>query len=68
MLQLVGKQTLKRLEVGWGQWRSVEGITMEKKTITHFAVVMSAVMQPNQANPAGNVHGGEMKLCKKSRF
>ena len=33
---------------------------MEKKTVSGSALMMSAVMQPNQANPAGNVHGGEI--------
>jgi acyl-CoA hydrolase len=36
---------------------------MEGKTVADSTLVMSTVMQPNQANPAGNVHGGEiMKL------
>jgi len=42
---------------------------MEKKTIAHSSVIMSAVMQPNQANPAGNVHGGEiMKMIDNTAF
>jgi len=36
---------------------------MEGKTVAASFLEMSTVMQPNQANPAGNVHGGEiMKL------
>ena len=36
---------------------------MEGRTVEHSAVTMSAVMMPHQANPYGNVHGGEtMKL------
>ena len=36
---------------------------MEGRTVKHSAVTMSQVMLPHQANPAGNVHGGEtMKL------
>jgi len=36
---------------------------MEGKAVADSALAMSTVMQPNQANPAGNVHGGEiMKL------
>ncbi|MEG6587055.1 acyl-CoA thioesterase [Dendrosporobacter sp. 1207_IL3150] len=42
---------------------------MEGKSIAQSAVVMSAVMQPNQANPAGNVHGGEiMKMMDNAAF
>jgi acyl-CoA hydrolase len=33
---------------------------MENKTVANSALEMSTVMQPNQANPAGNVHGGEI--------
>lgn len=33
---------------------------MQGKTVEHSAVTMSAVMLPNQANPVGNVHGGEI--------
>ena len=36
---------------------------MKEKTVADSTLEMSHVMQPNQANPAGNVHGGEiMKL------
>lgn len=36
---------------------------MNSKSVSHSAVTMSAVMMPEHANPAGNVHGGEiMKL------
>jgi len=31
-----------------------------KKTIKHSKTVMSQIMMPNQANSAGNVHGGEI--------
>ena len=42
---------------------------MECKTVTHSAIVVSAVMQPNQANPGGNVHGGEiMKMMDNAAF
>jgi Acyl-CoA hydrolase len=33
---------------------------MDGKTVAESALEMSTVMQPNQANPAGNVHGGEI--------
>ena len=33
---------------------------MNGKTIAHSQAVMSQVMLPSQANPAGNVHGGEI--------
>ena len=33
---------------------------MEGKTVADSALVMSTLMQPNQANPKGNVHGGEI--------
>ncbi|PKM85974.1 MAG: acyl-CoA thioesterase [Firmicutes bacterium HGW-Firmicutes-12] len=33
---------------------------MEEKTISYSSMIMSQVMLPNQANPAGNVHGGEI--------
>jgi acyl-CoA hydrolase len=33
---------------------------MQEKTIMRSALAMSTVMQPNQANPSGNVHGGEI--------
>jgi len=42
---------------------------VEGKTVACSKVVMSAVMQPNQANPAGNVHGGEiMKMMDNAAF
>lgn len=42
---------------------------VEGKTVAQSAIVMSAVMQPNQANPAGNVHGGEiMKMMDNAAF
>ncbi|MDR3433254.1 MAG: acyl-CoA thioesterase [Rouxiella aceris] len=42
---------------------------MEGKTVQDSALAMSVVMQPNQANPAGNVHGGEiMKLMDNAAF
>lgn len=33
---------------------------MTGKTVADSTLEMSTVMQPNQANPAGNVHGGEI--------
>jgi len=33
---------------------------MEGRTVKHSAVIMSQVMMPHQANPLGNVHGGEI--------
>ena len=33
---------------------------MKAKFVEHSSLIMSAVMLPNQANPAGNVHGGEI--------
>ena len=40
-----------------------KGETFKGKTVGHSAVEMAQVMLPNQANPAGFVHGGElMKL------
>jgi len=33
---------------------------MEGKTVADSALAMSTLMQPNQANPKGNVHGGEI--------
>jgi len=33
---------------------------MESRTVEHSAVTMSQVMMPQQANPVGNVHGGEV--------
>jgi len=42
---------------------------MEDKTVASSALVMSVVMQPDQANPSGNVHGGEiMKLMDNAAF
>lgn len=42
---------------------------MEDKTVARSALIMSVVMQPDQANPAGNVHGGEiMKLMDNAAF
>ncbi|XFO65227.1 hypothetical protein SPSIL_013360 [Sporomusa silvacetica DSM 10669] len=42
---------------------------MEGKTVASSALIMSVVMQPDQANPAGNVHGGEiMKLMDNAAF
>lgn len=39
------------------------GINMEGKTVAQSSVVMSQAMIPQDANPAGNVHGGViMKL------
>jgi len=36
---------------------------MKPKLVGNSSLIMSVVMLPNQANPAGNVHGGEiMKL------
>lgn len=33
---------------------------MKAKFVENSSVIMSAVMLPNQANPVGNVHGGEI--------
>jgi len=42
---------------------------MEDKTVASSALIMSVVMQPDQANPAGNVHGGEiMKLMDNAAY
>ncbi|MBP2651799.1 MAG: thioesterase superfamily protein [Firmicutes bacterium] len=42
---------------------------MEGKTVGGSKIEMSAIMQPNQANPAGNVHGGEiMKMMDNAAF
>lgn len=42
---------------------------MGGKTVEQSAIIMSAVMQPGQANPAGNVHGGEiMKMMDNAAF
>ncbi|MDO8472867.1 MAG: acyl-CoA thioesterase [Dehalococcoidia bacterium] len=36
---------------------------MEGRTVEHSAITLVQVMMPDQANPSGNVHGGEtMKL------
>lgn len=35
---------------------------MEGKTVVESAVTMAQVMQPSQANAAGNVHGGEIMM------
>lgn len=42
---------------------------MNAKTIAYSRAVMSQVMLPNQANPAGNVHGGEiMKMMDNTAY
>lgn len=42
---------------------------MEGKTVASSALIMSVVMQPDQANPSGNVHGGEiMKLMDNAAY
>ena len=42
---------------------------MEDKTVSSSALIMSVVMQPGQANPSGNVHGGEiMKLMDNAAY
>jgi len=42
---------------------------MKNKTIHESAVTMSMVMLPHQANPAGNVHGGEiMKMMDNAAY
>jgi len=42
---------------------------LDQKTVKDSSLSMSAIMQPNQANPAGNVHGGEiMKLMDNTAF
>ena len=42
---------------------------MNKKTIDYSRTVMSRIMLPGQANPAGNVHGGEiMKLMDNTAY
>lgn len=42
---------------------------MEGKTIAHSRSVMSQVVLPSQANPAGNVHGGEiMKMMDTAAY
>lgn len=42
---------------------------MEGKKASDSAVTMSMVMLPNQANPSGNVHGGEiMKLMDNGAY
>lgn len=37
-----------------------EGTTLRSRTVGHSAVTMAQVMLPEQANPAGFVHGGEL--------
>lgn len=42
---------------------------MKGKTVAHSRAVMSQVMLPSQANPTGNVHGGEiMKLMDTTAY
>jgi len=42
---------------------------MEGKTIAHSKAVMSQIMLPSHANPAGNVHGGEiMKMMDNTAY
>ena len=42
---------------------------MEGKTIAHSRAVMSQIMLPSQANPNGNVHGGEiMKMMDETSY
>jgi len=42
---------------------------MKQKTIAYSATVMSQIMLPSQANPAGNVHGGEiMKMMDNTAY
>ncbi|HHY82575.1 MAG TPA: acyl-CoA thioesterase [Clostridiales bacterium] len=42
---------------------------MEGKTIAHSRAVMSQIVLPSQANPAGNVHGGEiMKMMDNTAY
>ena len=42
---------------------------MEGKTIAHSRAVMSQIMLPSQANPSGNVHGGEvMKMMDNTAY
>ena len=42
---------------------------LDKKTVKHSKTVMSQIMLPGQANPAGNVHGGEiMKLMDDTAY
>jgi acyl-CoA hydrolase len=42
---------------------------MEGKTVAHSRSVMSQVVLPSQANPAGNVHGGEiMKMMDTAAY
>lgn len=42
---------------------------MDEKTITHSRAQISQVMMPNEANAAGNVHGGEiMKMMDTAAY
>jgi acyl-CoA hydrolase len=42
---------------------------MNGKTVAHSRAIMSQVMLPSQANPAGNVHGGEiMKMMDTTAY
>ncbi len=42
---------------------------MKKKTIKHSKTIMSRIMMPQQANPSGNVHGGEiMKFMDETAY
>lgn len=42
---------------------------MKAKTAAQSKVIMSQIMMPNQANPAGNIHGGElMKLMDLAAY
>jgi acyl-CoA hydrolase len=46
-----------------------EASSMKGKTVAHSRAVMSQVMLPSQANPTGNVHGGEiMKLMDTTAY
>jgi acyl-CoA hydrolase len=36
------------------------GRKVQGKTVDYSSIVMSSLMQPSQANPSGNVHGGEI--------
>jgi len=46
-----------------------KGQTFEGKTVGHSAVHMAQVMLPEQANPAGYVHGGElMKMMDNASY
>ncbi|HZJ83705.1 MAG TPA: acyl-CoA thioesterase [Clostridia bacterium] len=42
---------------------------MESKTVSYSRTTMSRIMLPSEANPAGNVHGGEiMKFMDTTAF